>query len=159
MSSISHSLAIYKLTLLSYYPAEMVMIKLLYTLYYLYVSVLRFAQPLSIPLLLDDPIDQEPGGCCSITFLFLLLLSCLIINMVAVYFDLVPSVRHKAPHSLFSSQACQVLLCHSLSPITHPNPCLILLQQVKKQRGLTLLQFTAASVRKLEQMTWRPMIF
>lgn len=77
MSSISLSLTIYILLLHSYYPAEMVVIKLPYTVQYLpclCISPLALAHPLS-PFLspyLISPIDQTLSAVCSITSLSLL---------------------------------------------------------------------------------------
>ncbi len=79
MSSISLSLTIYILSLLSYYPAETVVIKLPYTVP---PSPLHLSSPFSSPpRSLSSPslisIDQTPGVVCNITPLSISLpLSC-----------------------------------------------------------------------------------
>lgn len=75
MSSISLSLTIYILSLLSYYPAEKVVIKLPYTVP---PSPLHLSSPfssspllpLSLPCLIS-PIDQTPSLLCNDTSLSL----------------------------------------------------------------------------------------
>lgn len=91
MSSISLSLTIYILSLLSYYPAEMVVIKLAYSVppSPLHSSSPFSSFPLSISLSLSlhcliSPIDQTPSVVCIVipTLSLFLSLSCTSLMMI-----------------------------------------------------------------------------
>lgn len=75
-------------------------------------------------------------------------------NMGAAFFYLVPSMC--AAEGILQPVLIPGVSGPVLSqPVTHHwDPCCILLQRIKMQKGLTCLQFTAVSVWKLEQMTY-----
>lgn len=130
MTSISLSLAIYNLALHSYYPAEIVMIKMLCTLYSLPHLHVFSSSTLYFSL---HRCPRWSGTWCSlqhhfhvILFFFPSLMYLSNSNMAVVRFDLVPSVSTAQVRTAASSHpklvsSCFVKVCHeSLGPTWFP---------------------------------------
>lgn len=159
MTSISLSLAIYNLALHSYYPAEIVMIKMLCTLYSLPHLHVFSSSTLYFSL---HQCPQWSGTWCSlqhhfhfILFFFPPLMYLSNSNMAAVGFDLVPSVsaaQGKLQPLLIPSLSVPAL---SKSVTNHWDLLGFLLQQLEMQKGLAYLQFiTVSRTNDMEAMIY-----
>lgn len=152
MTSISLSLAIYNLALHSYYPAEIVMIKMLCTLYSLPHLHVFSSSTLYFSL---HRCPRWSGTRCSLLHHFHVILffspSLMYLsssNLAAVRFDLVPSVSAAQVWTAASSHpklvgSCFVKVCHkSLGPTWF--------HAAADMEGFSIL----ASYNR--QITWRP---